>query len=115
MKNFLFILLFLSHFSCQQKSISYPSSADGDLIPAADFTITADQTHDKFSSAIPYQIKVPNGSVVEAFTKEATGGQLNIHSTEADFQKIDWTKIHTLTGPIQSKEHFRVMSWPSNC
>ncbi|MBT8182587.1 MAG: acetamidase/formamidase family protein, partial [Eudoraea sp.] len=66
----------------------------------AEFTISADKNHNKFSSAIPYQIKVPDGSIVEAFTKEATGGQLNINSTLEDFNKVDMDKVHTLTGPI---------------
>ncbi len=71
-----------------------------DILPKADFTLTSDKTHNKFSSAIPYQIKVPDGSVVEAFTKEATGGQLNVNSTLEDFINVDMDKVHTLTGPI---------------
>ena len=73
-------------------------------IPEPDFTISVEKNHNKFSNSIPYQIKVPNGSVVEAYTKEATGGQLNVNSTLDDFEKVDMDKVHTLTGPIYVEE-----------
>jgi acetamidase/formamidase len=38
--------------------------------------------------------------VIEAFTHEATGGQLNIDSTVDDFESVDMDRVHTLTGPI---------------
>jgi acetamidase/formamidase len=69
-------------------------------IPEPDFTIGTDQTHDKFSRAIPPAITVPSGSIVEAHTHEATGGQLNIDSTIEDLAKVDMNRVHTLTGPI---------------
>lgn len=65
-----------------------------------DYTITTDHTHDKFSRSISPAIKVPDGSIIEAFAHEATGGQLNLHSTVEDFKDVDFSKIHTLTGPI---------------
>lgn len=68
--------------------------------PAADFIIRNDQTHNKFSRTIPPAIRVPSGSVVEAYTHEATGGQLDIDSTLEDFQRVDMDRVHTLTGPI---------------
>ncbi|MGB5236972.1 MAG: acetamidase/formamidase family protein [Flavobacteriaceae bacterium] len=69
-------------------------------IPQPDFSLTTDQTHNKFSSAIPPAIRVPDGSVIEVFTHEATGGQLNIESTEDDILQLDMDKVHTLTGPV---------------
>ena len=68
--------------------------------PEPDFVITADQTHNKFSSTIPPALTVPSGSVIEAFTHEATGGQLNLESTVEDLEGLDFDRIHTLTGPI---------------
>jgi len=94
--NFLILVLI---FGCKEK-IELNQSVATESIPEPDFTITVDKTHNKFSNSIPYQIKVPNGSVIEAFTLEATGGQLNINSTLNDFQKVDMDKVHTLTGPI---------------
>ncbi len=73
-------------------------------IPEADYVLTDDQTHNKFSRKIPYVVKIPSGSVVEAYTHEATGGQLNIHSTTDDFNNVDMDKVHTLTGPVYVNE-----------
>jgi acetamidase/formamidase len=65
-----------------------------------DFVLTKEQTHDKFSRLIEPVVRVPSGSVIEAFTHECTGGQLNINSTVEDAAKVDWDRIHTLTGPV---------------
>ena len=46
------------------------------------------------------KLKVPDGSVIEAFTLEATGGQFNVNSTMEDAKKVDMDKVHTITGPI---------------
>jgi len=98
MKIYLFFLLSLFLGGCSEfmgKNENTP------LIPEPDFIITTkESTHNKFSSLIPPIIKVPEGSVIEAFAKDATGGQLNINSTIEDFKNVDWDKIHTLTGPI---------------
>ena len=68
--------------------------------PEPDFVIGTDQTHNKFSRAIPPAITVPSGSLIEAFTHEATGGQFNIDSTVEDLHNVDMDRVHTLTGPI---------------
>jgi acetamidase/formamidase len=67
---------------------------------APDFVLTKDQTHTKFSRAIEPAVRVPSGSVIEVFTHEATGGQLNQKSTIDDVANVDWDRIHTLTGPV---------------
>jgi acetamidase/formamidase len=68
--------------------------------PKPDFVLTRDQTHDKFSRLIQPAVRVPSGSIIEAFTHEATGGQVTLTSTIEDAGKIDWDLIHTLTGPV---------------
>ena len=100
MKNTLFFLVLVSLWSCKTETQTETVVVSEEVLPKADFTITADKNHDKFSSAIPHQLKIPSGSVVEAFTLEATGGQLNINSTLEDFENVDMDKVHTLTGPI---------------
>ena len=40
-------------------------------IPEVQYCLTEDQTHNKFSRLIPPVLKVPSGSVIEVFTKEA--------------------------------------------
>ena len=80
--------------------VSKKSDSRNKLVPQPDFIISADQTHNKFSRSIPPAIRVPIGSVIEASTHEATGGQLDINSTIEDVNNLDFDKIHTLTGPI---------------
>jgi len=65
-----------------------------------DFVLTKEQTHDKFSRLIKPVIRVPSGSVIEAFTHEATGGQLQPGSTAEVLHSVDMDRVHTLTGPV---------------
>ena len=99
MKKILFYIILITVVSCKQE-VKEEKIVHVNTIPEPEFIISAEKNHNKFSSSIPYQIKVPDGSVVEAYTKEATGGQLNINSTLEDFEKVDMDKVHTLTGPI---------------
>jgi acetamidase/formamidase len=64
----------------------------------ADFVLRDDQTHNKFSRAIRPALRVPSGSIVEAFAHEATGGQFNINSSDPTDVNMDL--VHTLTGPV---------------
>jgi Acetamidase/Formamidase family len=99
MKRILFYIVLISMGSCKPETVEQKVPAT-QIIPEPDFTISADKNHNKFSNTIPYQIKVPDGSIVEAYTLEATGGQLNINSTLKDFKYVDMDKVHCLTGPI---------------
>jgi len=76
------------------------ADASGPVVPDIDFTLTADQTHNKFSSTIPPVISVPAGSVIEAYTEEATDQQLNVNSTVDDLANVSFDPIHPLTGPV---------------
>jgi uncharacterized protein (TIGR01244 family) len=67
---------------------------------SADFTLHPDPPHSKFSRAIPPVLTVPSGSVIEAFTLEATGGQFDIDSSTEDLAGIDMERVHALTGPV---------------
>lgn len=107
MKRILFFVSLIITFSCQEadkENLLNKEDSAGlaiENIPEPDFTLTTqDKTHNKFSSTIPPVLTVTDGSVVEAFTQEATGGQLNINSTIEDVKNIDFDKVHTLTGPI---------------
>ena len=68
--------------------------------PEAQFRLTADQTHNKFSSTIPPVLTVPSGAVVEVATEEATDGQFDLQTTLEDVAKLDFEPIHPLTGPV---------------
>ena len=69
-------------------------------VPEPQYTLSDESTHNKFSSAIPAALQVPSGAVVEVFTHEATGGQLDVDSSAEDMAKVDMDRVHTLTGPI---------------
>ncbi len=77
---------------------------DARLIPTPDYTLTADQTHNRFSSTIPPVITVPSGSVIEAFTEEASDQQFHLGSSVEDVLNLDFDPIHPLTGPVFVEE-----------
>ena len=87
---------------------STDAPADAGTEPHADaassvepeFSLGAENTHARFSSAVPPVLTVPSGAVVEVFTKEATDGQLELGSTAADVVAVDFDPIHPLTGPV---------------
>lgn len=88
-------------------SADTPPTAPGDGeapptdVPAAQFSLSADKTHARWSRTIEPVLTVPSGAVVEVFTQEATGGQLSPSSTVEDVVNLDFDRIHALTGPIR--------------
>ncbi len=69
-------------------------------VPAPDFTLTTDNTHNRFSAAIPPALRVPSGAVVEVFTKEASDGQFTPESGLEAFETLSFDPVHPLTGPV---------------
>ena len=63
-------------------------------------TLDTTLTHNKFSKTIPPVLKVTSGSVIEAFTKEASDGQFHLNSTLGALDSLDFEPIHPLTGPV---------------
>lgn len=81
--------------------------ADEDAGPAVDrsvpepqHTLTADQTHNRWSRTIEPVLRVRPGAVIEAFTEEASDGQLTPESTAEDLADLSFDPIHPLTGPV---------------
>jgi acetamidase/formamidase len=68
--------------------------------PEPDHTLTADRTHARWSRTIEPVLRVEPGAVVEAFTQEASAGQLSPASTAGDVAELDFGPIHPLTGPV---------------
>jgi acetamidase/formamidase len=68
--------------------------------PTPDFQLSRDQTHSRFSAAIPPVLTVPSGAVVEVYTEEASDGQLTLDSNVGDVATLDFDPIHPLTGPV---------------
>ena len=72
----------------------------GTETPAPQYTLTADQTHNRWSRAIPPILTVEPGAVIEAFLEEASDQQLTPASTVADLATLSFDLIHPLTGPV---------------
>jgi len=69
-------------------------------VPEAQFKLTTEQTHNKFSSAIPPAITVPSGAVIEVFTEEASDGQIKPGDGPEVLATLEFDPIHPLTGPV---------------
>ncbi len=68
--------------------------------PEPEFSLSADQTHNRWSSSIDPVLTVPSGSVIEVFTEEASDQQLTSESVVEDLNNLDFDPIHPLTGPV---------------
>lgn len=101
----LFLCLTVLFFSCNEtidetkQATKEPTEVEKS-IPEVLHTLTKDQTHNKFSSAIPPILKVESGAVIEAFTEDASDEQFHLNSTMAALDSLDFEPIHPLTGPV---------------
>ena len=68
--------------------------------PEPQHTLTADQTHNRWSRTIPPILTVASGAVIEAYLEEASDGQLTPESTFEDLARLSFDPIHPLTGPV---------------
>lgn len=75
-------------------------SSPGPVTVTPEFFLSTEQTHNKFSSAITPRLSVPDGAVIEVYTKEASDGQFHPESTAEDVLSLDFEPIHPLTGPV---------------
>ncbi len=90
---------------CQNPQSAPESSQEVVAEPAPEslephFTLTREQTHNKFSSTIEPVVTVPSGAIVEAFTEEATDQQLKLNSSIEDLENVSFDPVHPLTGPV---------------
>jgi acetamidase/formamidase len=76
------------------------AAGSGSPLPEPDAVLSADQTHARWSAAIPPVVTVRSGAVVEVHTMEASDGQFDVTSTAADVEKLSFDPIHPLTGPV---------------
>ncbi|MCE7991999.1 MAG: acetamidase/formamidase family protein [Roseivirga sp.] len=70
------------------------------IYPEPQYTLTTEQTHNKFSNTIEPVLTVSSGAIIEAFTEEATDGQLALNSTTEDVANVSFEPIHPITGPV---------------
>ena len=104
LKFFTFLLLIsVFLFQCsekQPKEIEQTESVVLTMEIKPDFVLTKDQTHNKFSSTISPILKVKSGTIIEAFTEDASDEQFKMNSGIEDLRKLDFEPIHPLTGPV---------------
>ncbi|NER17442.1 acetamidase/formamidase family protein [Spongiivirga citrea] len=105
MKNTVFVLILaiaISLGSCTSKKESpkNPPIVEESTPLKIDHTLTTENTHNKFSSTIKPVITVASGAVIEAYTKEASDGQVSPNSTISALDSLDFEPIHPLTGPV---------------
>ena len=93
-------------WQCQtpEQAPTVESEPPGIPTPQPQFTLTSDQTHNKFSSSIEPVLTVPSGTVIEAYTEEASDQQLTPDSNEEDLVNISFDPVHPLTGPVYVEE-----------
>jgi acetamidase/formamidase len=77
-----------------------PPDSSSRNVPEPQHILTAENTHAKFSSAIPPTLRVQSGAVVEIHTKEASDNQLSLGSEVGEVTIMDFDPVHPLTGPI---------------
>ncbi len=102
------ILLFsFSIFSCNENGSLNKNEETDSIesktsipIPTPQFTLTKDQTHNKFSRDIPPVLTVSSGAVIEAFTEEASASQIKLGDGPEVLATLNFDPIHPLTGPV---------------
>ena len=96
-KNLLLLLVVI--VGCAVPDTS-ETAQQGKVLPEPDHYLTSQQTHNKFSRAIPPVLTIESGDVIEFSTEEATDGQLSVDSDTADLMSLSFDPIHPLTGPV---------------
>ena len=89
------VLILMIGLGCERKPVE-----DDDTVPEPDYSLSADQTHNRWSSTIKPLLKVESGSVIEVNTEEASDQQLTAESTVEDLKNLSFDPIHPLTGPV---------------
>lgn len=98
MKYIISTLSLILAIGCTQKE--QQSNQTENTGPEPDYSLSADQTHNKWSSTIKPVLKVESGSVIEVKTEEASDQQLSVNSTLEDLKNLSFDPIHPLTGPV---------------
>lgn len=101
MKNLLLLLALLLVLACnplspQEEAYQAPEKS----IPTPQYTLTKDQTHNKFSATIEPILRVESGAVIEAFTEDASDEQFGPDSEIEALDALSFDPIHPLTGPV---------------
>jgi acetamidase/formamidase len=94
------LILLLACTESPQPEPAVETPMPSPAIPGIEYTLTKDQTHNKFSSAIPPILRVPPGAVIEAYTEDASDEQFDLNSGMDELDALDFEPIHPITGPV---------------
>lgn len=87
--------------ACKKESDAIEGSSTTEQTEVqAQYSLSKDQTHHKFSSEIPPVLRVPSGAIIEAYTEDASDEQFSLESTLSDLDSLKFDPIHPLTGPV---------------
>ena len=66
----------------------------------SEFTLNAEPTHSVWDRTLQPRLHIQSGDTVQFKCQDASGGQVHSGMTVEEYQKIDRTRIHALTGPV---------------
>jgi acetamidase/formamidase len=66
----------------------------------SEHTLNAEPTHSVWDRSLEPRLRIASGDEVRFECVDASGGQVHPGMTAVDFQEIDRTRIHALTGPV---------------
>lgn len=89
-----------SSSAAEDEAVMVNQSPSEKQIPEPEYTLTKDQTHNKFSRTIEPVLTVPSGAVIEAFTEEASDEQFAPDSEVSALETLSFDPIHPVTGPV---------------
>ena len=64
------------------------------------YSLNADPTHSVWDRSLEPRLHIAPGDEIQFECHDASGGQVHPGMTAAEFQNIDRTRIHALTGPV---------------
>ncbi len=103
MKNVIYLSLSVLIIACNQ---NHSPVLSGEEAPKKsdpikpDHYLTSDQTHNKFSAAIPPVLTIESGDIVDVYTQEASAGQIHCGDDVSVLENLKFDPIHPLTGPV---------------
>lgn len=103
MRIFLILITFVFLYACDSEGNQLADEnkvSSGEDQWKIDHTLSKDQTHNRFSSAIEPVLRVKSGAIIEAFTEDASDEQLGPESQLSALDSLDFDPIHPLTGPV---------------
>ncbi len=65
------------------------------------YTIHANQIHNKWDNSLKPVISIKPGETITIESREASDGQVTPSSSASDLLKLDFSRIHPLTGPVE--------------